>query len=81
MLLLACAPIAIAANSVRIVTTGLLYGFTSNEAIRNSIHDIAGIGMLVIAGLMFLPLLWFLRKLIREEEVIDISAVVKHSQG
>jgi exosortase len=81
VLLLACAPIAIAANSVRIVATGVLYGLTSSEAIRKSIHDIAGIGMLLVAGLMFLPLLWFLRKLIREEEVIDISAVVKHSQG
>ena len=81
VLLLAAAPVAVAANSVRIVMTGVLYGFTTNEAMRKSIHDIAGIGMLLIAGLMFLPLLWFLRMLIREEEVVDISAVVKHSQG
>jgi exosortase len=81
VLMLAAAPIAVAANSVRIVITGVLYGLTSNEAARKSIHDIAGLGMLAIAGLMFVPLIWFLRTLIREEEVVDISAVVKHSQG
>jgi exosortase len=81
VLLFAAAPIAIIANSLRIVATGLLYPLTTNEVIHKTIHDFAGIGMLLVAGLLFLPLQWFLGKLFPEEEVMDISAVVKHSQG
>jgi len=81
VLLLAAAPIAIIANSLRIVATGLLYPLTTSEGLRQTIHEAAGFSMLLVAGLLFLPLLWFLRVLLREEEVMDISAVVKHSQG
>jgi exosortase len=81
VLLLAAAPVAIIANSLRIVATGWLYTLTTDVAMRKAVHDVAGYSMLVVAGLMFLPLIWFLQKLIREEEVMDISAVLKHSQG
>jgi exosortase len=81
VLLLAAAPIAIIANSLRIVATGLLYPLIAGEELRQTIHDAAGFSMLLVAGLLFLPLLWFLRAVLREEEVMDISAVVKHSQG
>ena len=81
VLLLAAAPIAIITNSLRIVVTGLLYPLTTSEAMHQTIHNAAGITMLLVAGLLFLPLLWFLRALMKDEEVMDISAVVKHSQG
>jgi exosortase len=77
ILILAAAPIAIVANVARIVTTGLLYQVLQSEASRQTIHDFAGWGMVLLAAAVFWLLLWYLRRLVKEEHVMDMSAVVK----
>lgn len=76
ILIAAAAPIAIAANVARIVATGLLYQVvpvTSHEVI----HDYAGLAMALFAALLFSLLLWYLRLLVKEEQVMDMAEVVK----
>jgi exosortase len=78
VLIAAAAPIAILANAARVVATGLLYQqLQPGPAVRAWIHDGAGWGMLALAAGMFWLLLWYLRRLVREEEVMDMAALVK----
>jgi exosortase len=77
ILIVAAAPIAILANVARIVTTGLLYQVLHGEAARQAIHDFAGWGMVLFAAAVFWLLLWYLRRLVKEEQIMDMSAVVR----
>lgn len=77
LVVLAAVPVAIISNIARIVGTGFLYQWTTNEQIRGWMHDFAGIGMFLFAGVLFWLLLLYLRVLVREEEVMDMSAVVR----
>jgi exosortase len=79
LLMAAVAPIAIFSNALRIVATALIYEATANPAIRQFVHDGAGLAEVPIATCLFLGLTAYLRALVHEEEIIDISAVVKHS--
>ena len=80
ILALAAIPIAIIANSARIVTTGLIYECTKSEWARSLAHDSAGWAMIVIAAVMFSLLLWYLKVLIYEEEIVDISTLVREAR-
>jgi exosortase len=77
LLIAAAAPIAIGANVARIVATGLLYQVLHDEHSRQWIHDSAGWAMVLFAAAAFSLLLWYLRRLIKEEQVMDMSAMVK----
>lgn len=77
ILIAAAAPIAILANVARIVTTGLLFQVLQDEASRKAIHDFAGWGMVLFAAAAFWLLLWYLRRLVKEEQIMDMSAVVR----
>ena len=77
ILIVAAAPIAILANVARIVITGLLYQVLHGEAARKAIHDFAGWGMVLFAAAAFWLLLWYLRRLVKEEQIMDMSAVVR----
>lgn len=78
VLIAATVPIAIVANAARIVATGVLYQqFLPGPAARASIHDAAGWAMILFAAGLFGSLLWYLKRLIKEEEILDMSAVVK----
>jgi exosortase len=79
-LVAAAAPVAIVANTARIVVTGLLFRVTGSESIRQWIHDSAGWAMILFAACLFALLLRYLQCLVQEEEVMDMSAVVKHSR-
>lgn len=57
-LLVAVAPVAILANTLRITTTGLLYEFVSGESARKFSHDLAGILMIALAIIFFFLVLW-----------------------
>lgn len=81
ILLLAIAPIAVAANATRIVATGLMYQYTSGETAHKFAHDFAGWAMIPLAAALFALVLWYLGKLIREEEVMEMSALVRDAQG
>ena len=77
-LILATAPIAVISNAGRIVATGLLYHqLQPGPSMRAWIHDAAGWGMLLAAAALFGAWLWYLRRLVKEEEVMDMVAIVK----
>ncbi len=77
ILILALVPIAILANSTRIVATGLLFVYTSGETAHYFAHEIAGWAMIPLAAAMFWCVLWYLGKVIREEETVAMSALVR----
>ena len=77
VLILAAAPVAILVNVARIVATGLLYRITARAEIRQWMHDGAGWGMVLLAGLLLALLLWYLQRLFKEEAEMDMSAVVR----
>ena len=80
VLIVATAPIAIAANVGRIVATGLLYELLPGPAAHAWIHDGAGWAMILFAAGLFWLLLVYLRKLVKEEQVMDMVDVVKLSR-
>ena len=77
VLIVAAAPVAIVANAARIVATGLLFQQTASPQARESIHDWLGKGMIPLAALLFFLLLGYLRLLVKEEEDMDMTAVLK----
>jgi len=81
VLIAAAAPIAIAANVLRIVVTGLLYRTSAGPDWHEWIHDGAGWAMVAFAAVAFWLLLVYLRLLIREDHIMDMTAVVKQSRA
>jgi exosortase len=77
LVVLAAVPVAIISNVARIVATGFLYQWTTNAQIRTAVHDAAGIAMFLFAAVLFWLLLAYLRLLVREEEIMDMTTVVK----
>jgi exosortase/archaeosortase family protein len=77
VLICAAVPIAIVSNVARIVATGLLYQATDNVWARGWAHDWAGGGMVLMAAALFWLLLLYLRQLVREEQVMEMTDVVK----
>jgi exosortase len=80
ILVVATVPIAIGANVARIVTTGLLYQVMHDAQSREWIHSAAGWVMVLVAAAAFWLLLGYLRRLFKEEYVMDMSAVVKQAR-
>jgi exosortase/archaeosortase family protein len=78
VLLLSVIPIALIANATRVVATGLLYQYVSGEAARKFSHDAAGWVMIVFAAGLFALVLWYLGKLVRDVEPVEIDGVVRH---
>ena len=78
VLIAAAAPIAIVSNAARIVVTGLLLQQLSfDSSYRAWTHDGAGWAMILFAAGLFWLLMRYLKLLIKEEEVMDMRAVVK----
>jgi exosortase len=72
-------PIAIVSNAVRITSAGLLiqYGLMSHQ----TADKFAGVAiMLPLAFVLFALVLWYLGKLIRVEEIMDMSSIVREVQ-
>lgn len=69
ILVLAVAPVAMLANAIRVVVTGLLMQLVSSEAAAHFSHDAAGWGMIVVAAALFGLLVAYLRRLIVAVEV------------
>jgi exosortase len=81
LLALAAVPIAIVSNSARIVATGLLYQLTDSVAARKVFHDyVAGWGMILLAAALFWLILWYLSKLLREEEEVDMASLLRKAR-
>jgi exosortase len=81
LLLASAVPIALVANCIRIVCTGLLQQCVSDEAAKTFAHDVAGWATILLAAGLFAGVLWFMGRAIREVEVVDIAGVVRRDQG
>lgn len=81
ILVLAAVPAAIVSNMARIVATGLTYQLSGSPQLTKVVHDyIAGYGMILLAAGLFWLLLWYLSKLIHEEEVMDVALLVRQAK-
>jgi exosortase len=76
---LAVAPIAIVANSIRVAVTGLLLQAVSSEAAKTFTHDVAGWAMVLVATLLFGAFVAFLRLLVVEVELDSGKEVLGRS--
>ena len=77
LLLVSVVPIAIVANSARIVATGILYEFVSSDAARRFSHDFAGWAMVPFAAVLFGLVLWYLGKVFPEREEMDLGSMMR----
>lgn len=68
LVLIAAAPVAIVANVMRIVGTGLLHQLVSGEAAARFSHDVAGFVMIPIAALLFWLIVVYFDRLFPEVE-------------
>lgn len=80
ILFVAIAPVALIANATRIVITGLVFQFFSSESARHFSHDVAGWLMIPWAAALFGFVLWYLGKLIREEECLDPRRIPRRTE-
>jgi len=69
-------PVALVANAARIVVTGLLYQWVSGGAAEKFSHDMAGWIMIPFAALLFAMVLWYVRSIVQEVEVLDVRSLV-----
>lgn len=72
-LVAAIAPVAIAANALRITFTGLLHLMVSGEAAHRFSHDFAGWLMLPVAGVLMAVWLWYISRLIVERQTVTAA--------
>lgn len=77
ILLLSALPIALISNAMRIVVTGLLFERVSGEAAQKFSHDISGLVSIPFAALLFAAVLWYVDRLFREVELVDVGSVVR----
>jgi len=77
ILLASAVPVALTANALRIVGTGLLYQHASASMAKSFSHDLAGWAMIPVAAALFAMILWYLGRLFREVEVSDVSRLVR----
>ena len=77
LLLAAVLPIALIANSARIVLTGLLYEFVSSEAAQKFSHDLAGYVMLPFAAALFALTLAYLGRLFPRTHEMVVRGIIQ----
>ena len=77
ILVVSVIPVALFANATRIVGTGLAYQWVSAEAAQQFMHKLAGWVMIPYAALLFGLVMWYVSKLMREVELVDVGAVVR----
>ena len=80
LLIVSVAPIAVIANSTRIVCMGLLLQHVSGEAAKTFAHDVAGWVMIPYAAALFAVVLWYMGKLMREVELVDVTATLRRGR-
>lgn len=73
LLVLSVVPIALLANALRIVATGLLYQVEALNQSHETIHDVSGYLMIPLAALMFWVTLWYFSRLLPESELLDLK--------
>lgn len=81
LLVIAILPIALIANSARIVLTGLLQEFASESAAQKFSHDLAGWLMLPFAAILFALTLWYVDRLFPTVCRMDVHSLVQDQAG
>lgn len=76
LLLLSALPIALAANSTRIVVTGLLSRWVSGDAAYKFTHDISGYIMIPYAAALFALALWYFGHITREVQPVTAGEIL-----
>lgn len=76
-LFLAVAPVAVAANALRITLTGLLHVLVSGEAAHRFSHDLAGWLMLPVAAAMLAFVVWYIDKLVLQVETVTAGDLLR----
>jgi exosortase len=77
LLMVSAIPIALAANSLRIVATASLSQVLSSEAARWFAHDFSGWAMIPVAAAMFGLVCLYLRYLVRDLEEADAGLLIR----
>jgi exosortase len=80
LILASAVPVALVANSARIVVTGLLYRYVSTEAGKYFSHDISGFAMIPLAAALFAGVLWLMDRMFPEVESVDVGDMVARSR-
>jgi exosortase/archaeosortase family protein len=73
LMFLGAAPVALLANSARIVATALLYERLSEETARRVAHDATGWITVPLAAVLLALLLWTSGQIYRRTEVADVG--------
>ncbi len=81
LLLASAIPIALVANSTRIVITGLLYQYASGDAAKHFSHDVSGWAMIPFAAALFWGVVWYVGRLLPEVEVIGTTQLISGEAG
>jgi exosortase len=81
LLIASIVPVALLANSTRIVVSGLLFQFVSSAAAKRFSHDFAGWLMILLAGLFFALVLCYLGRLVRDQQPVAMTDVVSREQA
>lgn len=79
LVLLSIAPISLLANATRIVATGMVGRYLSNEAAQKLNHDLAGMLMIPLAAGLFVLVIWYLDHVVREVEVMDVGTIARET--
>ncbi len=78
-LFLCAAPVALAANTLRLTATALAWKCVSSEHGRELLHDAAGWLMIPLAAALLLAVLWYLRRITIAVEVVDATRLLRHA--
>ena len=82
VLLASVIPIALLANALRIVITGLLYRYSAQEQfVQRFNHDLAGWLMIGLAAVFFALVLAYLSRLVRQVEVMGMGELIDRSRS
>jgi len=81
LLCAAIAPVAVAANILRITATGLLYQYASGDLARAFSHDAAGWVMIPLAAALFGVVLWWIDRLFVEIEPASQRELVRRGSS
>lgn len=77
LLMAAVVPIALISNAARIVATAYICQHVSVEASKKFTHDAAGLAMIVLALVLFGLLLWYLKWLVRDYQVVGVGDLIR----
>jgi exosortase len=76
LLLASAVPVALVANSTRIVITGLLFQYVSGDAAKHFTHEISGWAMIPFAAALFAGVAWYAARILPEVDVLDTSRML-----